>query len=291
MPMSSMTGFARIDGETTGRHWAWELKSVNGRGLDVRCRLPSGLDALEATIRKRVPKHLTRGQVSVNLQILNDSDEPSVTINEGLAEALLEVGEKLANRFTISPPRLDGLLALPGVVKVEAKSVTDQDHAVLLNSFDQALEALKQARLVEGGTLNGALNAIVTEIRQLVAQAKSHAASQAPAIKAKLTQQINDLVENEVTINEDRLAQEIAIMASKADVREELDRLVGHIDRAQELLAEDKPVGRPFDFLCQEFNREANTLCAKSNDQGLTDIGLALKTAVDQLREQVQNVE
>lgn len=289
MPLSSMTGFARAEGEADGLHWAWELKSLNGRGLDIRSRLPAGYDALEPRIRSLISARLTRGQINTNLQINSRPGEAAIQINEDLAERLLAAGERMANRYTISPPRLDGLLALPGILMIDTNPTPGLHGEAILASFEQALAALVQARETEGAGLESVAGRILAELTALVDRAAGHAASQPAAIKAKLQAQIDALLDE--TVAEDRLAQEVALLAAKADIREELDRLRGHLDAAKALLGSDKAVGRSFDFLCQEFNREANTVCSKASDQGLIEIGLAMKTAIDQLREQIQNVE
>ncbi len=295
MAISSMTGFARTDGHADGLSWAWEVKSVNGRALDTRFRLPPGFDGLELALRASLAKHLKRGSISASLTVTHGAGAAGVRINRAALEAILAAARELAPEFETAPPRLDGLLALRGVIESGDEPV-DEDarerrDAALLKSWDESLAQLAAARTEEGTRLETVLDGHLLLISGLVAEAAASAAAQPAALRARLRALVAELLEAQPALNEDRLAQEAALLAAKADVREEIDRLGAHIAAARALLAEGGAVGRRFDFLCQEFNREANTLCSKSSDVGLTRIGLALKAGIEQLREQVQNIE
>jgi uncharacterized protein (TIGR00255 family) len=281
MGVSSMTGFARVDGEAAGISWAWELKSVNGRSLDLRLRLPPGYDGLEAALRAELGGRLRRGSISANLTI-NRLTPPTIRVNrEMLGRVLALIGE-LANEVEAAPPRLDGLIGLRGVIETvedEPDEVIETRRAALIAAWRVALDRLVSARAEEGARLDAVLTGQLAELAELIAAASACAASQPEALRARLQQSL------------DRVAQELALLVSRGDIREELDRLRAHIAQAGELLAKGEGVGRQLDFLCQELNREANTLCSKSADIELTRIGLALKVAVEQFREQVQNLE
>lgn len=288
-----MTGFGRAEGESDGVRWVWELRSVNGKGLDVRLRLPNGLDQLDGEVRSRAKKHLTRGNVTINLQIDRTQSDQRLQINQGLMDQVLAMATELEGKG-VERPRLDALLAVRGVIE----TVDDQDGIAseaaieaLMADFDAALSALVAARSDEGARVAVLLGEQLSNIGENVVQARRSAASQPSALRERLQRQVDELLSASPSLPEDRLMQEVALLAVKADVREELDRLNAHIEQARELLSAAEPVGRRLDFLCQEFNREANTLCSKSADVELTRIGLALKASVDQFREQVQNIE
>ncbi len=290
-----MTGFARAEGQHQGARWTWEVKSVNGRGLDVRCRLPAGYERLEAVTRGAVPERFTRGSVTVALQLARRDDAGEVRVNHALLARLIDLHRELDGKVDPAPPRLEGLLAVRGVLEsgeaaedAEAQAAHD---AALNESLFKALDGLAAARRGEGERLRQVLGRHLDDIAHLCAEAGDLAALRPEALKARLKAQVEALLEASPALSEERLAQEAALLAVKADVREELDRIRTHVAAARELVDGDGPVGRRFDFLCQEFNREANTLCAKSWDVALTRVGLALKAAIDQLREQVQNVE
>ena len=290
-----MTGFARSGGERGAYAWTWELKSVNGRGLDLRCRMPSGHDALEPQVRSAAGKRFQRGNITVNLQLQQTAGEGTVRINEAVLTQLVEVMQDLETRIVASPPRLDGLLALRGVMEIaepaESESEREARERDMLASLNEAPDALAAARQAEGERLATILTAQLAEIETLVGAATEAAEAQPAALKARLHEQVRALLDEVPALPEERLTQEVALLTVKADVREELDRLGSHLAAARELLAAGSEVGRRLDFLAQEFNREANTLCAKSAGAELTAIGLDLKAVIDRLREQTQNIE
>jgi uncharacterized protein (TIGR00255 family) len=294
--LASMTGFARAEGEEEGLSWAWEVKSVNGKGLDLRLRLPPGWDQLEPALRSSVSARLKRGNVSVNLNIEKRAAAAGLRINRDVLAQVLALVKELGHEIEAAAPRLDGLLAIRGVIEsAEEEQVTpeqrDRRVAALLASWDIALAGLAEMRESEGARLLEILTRRLDEIAGLVGEAEASAAAQPDAIRARLRELVASLVGAGAAVSEDRLAQEAALLVGRADVREELDRLEAHVAAARDLLREGTAIGRRFDFLCQEFNREANTLCSKSSDLELTRIGLALTSAIEQLREQVQNVE
>ena len=296
MTLASMTGFSRAQAQVLGRAIAWEARSVNGRGLDVRLRLPPGLDRLESEIRGRAAKKLERGNASFNLAIETPPQAPKLQVNRAALEQIMALVREIQSEVDAAAPRLDGLLGLRGVIETVTEPDLDeagqaQLDAAILSAFDACLDGLVAARAAEGKALAAILTATLDEIEALAKEAAANAATRAPAIKAKLEAQIGELLAGQGAIDPQRLAHEAALLAVKADVREELDRLGAHIAQARELFAKGKSIGRKLDFLSQEFNREANTLCSKSGDIALTRTGLALKTAIDRLREQAANVE
>lgn len=290
-----MTGFARREGGDEAATWTWEAKSVNGRGLEVRCRVPSGMEALEAKVRAAVPKVCARGNVTVGLTIDRGDRGLRLQVNRHVLDQVIHLTRELRDEVDAAPPRLDGLLAIRGVLETAEESedtaVRDAREARLAEDLSVLLDELAEARRVEGGRLKDTALAHLDHIAELTRQARECAAAQPEALRERLRRQVAELLEAQSGLNEDRLAQEAALIASKADVREELDRLAAHDAAARELLESGGAVGRRLDFLCQELNREANTLCSKAQDVELTRIGLALKNAVEQLREQVQNIE
>ncbi len=291
--VSSMTGFARSDGHDEGVSWVWEVKSVNSKSLDLRFRLPPGFESLELPLRAGIAQRLKRGAVSVMLGLVKTGGGGGLRVNRDALAQLVALAQELVAQGKASPPRADGLLALRGVLESgeegEDEARRERRQAALLASFAAALQALAAMRAAEGERLIPVLETRLAEIAQLVATAEDSAAAQPQALKARLVETLAQLLDASPALPPDRLAQEAALLIAKGDIREELDRLSAHIVAAQELLAEGGAVGRRFDFLCQEFNREANTLCSKSADLALTRIGLALKAAIEQLREQVQN--
>jgi uncharacterized protein (TIGR00255 family) len=295
MTVRSMTGFARVDGSAQGWRWTWEVRSVNGKGLDLRLRLPQGFDAVEAAVRERATKRLSRGNCSATLSVEQDTMPPRYVINEAVLASLIEAMETVSNRFDVAPARLDGLLALRGVIEVEDKAGDPESRsaieAEIVSSFDLALERLIAARAQEGRALAAILTQHLDAVDRLRAAAEAHPARRPEAIRARLSEQVRLLTDATSALDPQRLHQEAVLLATRADIREELDRLSAHLGQARQLLTDPAPVGRRLDFLSQEFNREVNTLCSKSNDIGLTAIGLDLKAIVDQIREQIQNVE
>jgi uncharacterized protein (TIGR00255 family) len=293
--LSSMTGFARGHGVCGSYAWAWEIKSVNGKGLDLRLRLPSGWDAIEALARARLAEALTRGSVQANLTVERSGAAPVVRVNAAVLEALLATIRQIAPKVEALPPSLDGLLALKGVIEVGDSEESEEERrgveAAVIDGFAEALGALGEMRRHEGAALGRVLSARLGEIAALAGRAERSPGRRPDAIRARLAEQVAALLAQSERFDPDRLHQEAIMIATKADVREELDRLAAHVAQAQHLIEQGGPIGRRLDFLAQELNREANTLCAKANDVELTNIGLELKAAVEQFREQVQNVE
>ncbi len=295
MTIASMTGFARAEGHDGPLSWAWELKSVNSKSLDLRFRLPPGFDALELPLRALVTQRLKRGSISVNLSVARAAGAGNIRINRDALAVVVRLANEIAAEVEAAPPRIDGLLALRGVLESGDEALDEgareRQMKQLNDGFAQALEGLASMRVSEGARLDAVLSERLKEIAALVKDAEGAAATQPAAIKARLKELIAALTDAVPALPEDRLAHEAALVVAKADIREELDRLQAHIDAAHGLMKEGVAIGRRFDFLCQEFNREANTLCSKSADLELTRIGLALKAAIEQLREQVQNIE
>jgi uncharacterized protein (TIGR00255 family) len=292
-----MTGFARSEGEADGISFAWEVKSVNGKSLDLRLRLAPGFDGLEPQLRSALSQRLRRGNVSATLTVTRTAPA-AIRINRdmlGRIVALMaEVSGEITSRIKADPPRLDGLLGLRGVIETvedEPEPVLQARRNAALEAWSAALDRLAVARAEEGARLAAVLTEQLAQLAELTAAATACAAAQPEAIRARLQALLADLAGLAPTLPEERVAQEVAMLVSRADVREELDRLRAHIAQAGELLGRSEAVGRQLDFLCQELNREANTLCSKSSDIELTRIGLALKVAVEQFREQVQNLE
>ena len=295
MAVSSMTGFARVEGQIDGFAWAWELRSVNGKALDLRFRLPPGYEALEAPWKTLLADKAKRGSINAVLSISEQSKPASLRINETVLAQVIELIRGLEGRIDAAPPRLDGVLGIRGVMELAEEGVGPEEREARLagigGSFEAAVAALSAARMGEGERLRAVLAGKLDEIASYLGEAERAAAAQPHAIRARFQKQLALLFETVPPLPEERLAQELALLIGRADIREELDRLAGHIAAARDLLEEGVNVGRRFDFLCQEFNREANTLCSKSADLGLTRLGLSLKAAIEQLREQVQNIE
>jgi uncharacterized protein (TIGR00255 family) len=288
-----MTGFARAEGEADGISWAWELKSVNSRSLDLRLRLPPGFDALEPQLRAALAKSCRRGNISANLSVTRLTP-PAVRINREMLAQIVGLLNELAAQVQAAPPRLDGLIGLRGIVETvedEPETVVEARRAAVLDGWSAALDRLVAARGDEGARLFNVLSSQLLELAGLVEAAAGSAAAQPAAIRERLENLLAELAGLAATTPEERVAQELAMLVTRADVREELDRLRAHIAQAGELLRRGDAVGRQLDFLCQELNREANTLCSKSASLELTRIGLALKAGIEQFREQVQNLE
>lgn len=295
--LASMTGFARHRGEGNGIAWLWEVKSVNGRGLDIRFRLPNGLDAIEPLLRESAQQLIRRGNVSATLTVRRDEAAMRPTLDPTGLEAALALVEQVRARIPDSPaPTAGQVLALPGVLcaptaEEEDEATEEARRGALAAGFRAAVEALAETRRAEGGRIGAVLAAKLDEIEALVGAADADAATQPAALRDKLMSSLRGLLDQVPQLPEERLAQEVALLASRADVREEIDRLHAHLAQARALLAEGALVGRRLDFLTQEFNREANTLCSKAAAPSLTATGLALKAAIEQFREQVQNLE
>ena len=294
MALSSMTGFARADGVSGSYVWGWELKSVNGKGLDVRLRIPPSWDPVEVAVRART-KALARGTVYANLSVRREGLAPVVRVNESVLSAVLATMRDLAGRIDAQPASIDGILNVKGVIEVLDQTESEDEHraaeTAVIGGFDLALVTLLEMRRHEGAVLEAVLAARLDGIATLAARAEAAPGRRPEAIRARLADQVAALLETSERFDPGRLHQEAILIATKADVREELDRLAAHVVQARRLLAEGGPVGRRLDFLAQELNREVNTLCAKSNDVELTTIGLELKSVVEQFREQVQNLE
>lgn len=299
MSLRSMTGYSRAQGGNGTTLWVWEIKSVNGRGLDVRCRLPPGHDNLDLPTREAISKACKRGNVSVNLTLSQQNGAAPLQINEKLLEQWMSVIERVWARFPdVAPPRLDGLFALRGIIEplpefpLETGDEGEARDNARMATLAEAISALLTMRTAEGARLEPVLAEQLRQIEILTEQAEICVSRTPEMIRIRLEQMLAPLLDAAPSLPEDRLAQEAALLIGKADVREELDRLRAHVAAAREFLAEkDDAVGRKLDFLCQEFNREANTLCSKSADVELTRIGLDLKAVIEQLREQVQNIE
>lgn len=294
MTISGMTGFGRAEGEHAGQRWIWEVRSVNGRGLDLKLRLPPGFDALEPHARAAVNAKFKRGSVQANLNLARDpAAAPPIKIDLELVERLLQAGESLKGR--VEKPRWDGLLAVRGVVQSEdAAELSEEERAAfeqaLLAGFNTALTQLAEARQAEGRTLAAIFSESADRMDALIAAARASAGAAPAAALERIRQRLETLAP-ELKIDPGRLAQEAAMAATRADVQEELERLTAHSTELRTLLTKPEPAGRRLDFLSQELTREANTLCSKSADLELTRIGLDLKTVVDQIKEQAANVE
>lgn len=298
MSLVSMTGFADAQGAFDTLRWRWEVRSVNGRGLDLRLRTPPGLDGMEPAARMLAADRFRRGNIQATLSMETPDSSRGLKIDAAALAEAIKLASRIASETGLAPARVDGLLALKGVLVQEEPLAADTAaraarDAALLESLSLAFDALRRTRAAEGAKLASVLARTADEIVRLIADARKLAATQPMAIRERLQAQLAELLEtsSQQQPAEDRLAQEVALIATRADVREELDRLAAHIEDAYALMGSGEAVGRKLDFLAQELNREANTLCAKSADVALTRTGLAIKAAVDQFREQAQNVE
>ena len=293
MGIASMTGFARSEGDVLGISWVWEIKSVNGKSLDLRVRLGPGFDSLEPQLRALLTQRFRRGNVSANHGVTRTAPA-AVRVNRETLAQLVGLMKELAGEIEAAPPRIDGLLALRGVVETvedEADAVLEERRQAVLASWANALEKLADARAEEGARLATVLRTQLVDMTRLVEAAAACAAAQPAAIRDRLQTMLANLADLVPGMPEERVAQEMALLVARSDIREELERLRAHLGQAADLLQQEEAVGRRLDFLCQELNREANTLCSKSADIELTRIGLSLKAAVEQFREQVQNIE
>lgn len=295
MTLSSMTGFSRADDGADESQWHWELRSVNSRGLDLRVRLPAGFERLEPQVRSRLQNRLSRGACTASLTVRRGSGNIALRINETALEAVLSASERLRGQSGLKPPSIDGLLSLKGVLEVDEPDTGnvegEQDEAIL-GTLDRAVDDLMAMRREEGERLATIIEDQLARISELTGKAKELPSRATDEIRRRIEEQIARLVgEAGDKLDRDRLHQEAVLLATKVDIQEELDRLDAHVEAARQLLRSEEAVGRRLDFLTQEFNREANTICSKSNDIALTQLGLEMKSVVDQLREQVQNVE
>jgi uncharacterized protein (TIGR00255 family) len=293
--VSSMTGFGGDEGRYQAVAWRWDIRSVNSRGLDVRLRLPPGYDAIEPRLRERIGAAITRGSVSVSLNVTREDGGADLRINEAALAKVLAIAERVRASGDFAPLSVEGLLSLRGVLEV-AEGAETEEHAearqvAMLASFDRALQQLVQSRRAEGRRLAPVIEEQLSTIGELVGTIAASPARAPDAIRARLKEQVARLLDANTPLDETRLHQEAALLAVKADVEEELQRLRAHVASARELLASGKPAGRRLDFLAQEFNREANTTCSKANDIETTRAGLSLKAVIEQMREQIQNIE
>jgi uncharacterized protein (TIGR00255 family) len=295
MVLSSMTGFARSHGASGPYAFEWELKSVNAKGFDLRMRLPPGWDDLESFAKKRASEVLSRGTVYANFNVKRTNALSTVRVNEDVLASIVRIAGTLAGKIDAVAPSVDGLLSIKGVIEVvEPESDEVEDKAAreaAAVAFDQALSHLVDMRRREGVALGQILLQRMNEIELLASKAEAAPGRKPDAVKARLAEQIAMLLETSDRFDPDRLSQEALLIAAKADIREELDRIASHVAQAREMIAKGGPVGRRLDFLAQEFNREVNTCCSKSNDVELTNTGLEMKNVVEQFREQVQNLE
>jgi uncharacterized protein (TIGR00255 family) len=295
MTLNSMTGFARSQASHGTASFVWELKSVNGKAFDVRFRLPQGMDHLEANLREILGAKIKRGNVQAGLSVTTQTVQGGIKINHAVLDQYLAAAAEMQKTLGGGPPRPEALLALKGVVESADESISEDDaklrDAALLKSFADAAENLAASRRDEGKRIAQTIEGFITRIATLTADAEANPARQPAAIRQRLKDQIDKIMETGSALDLDRLHQEAILQATRVDIAEEIDRLKTHVAAARALLKSPEPIGRKFDFLAQEFNREANTLCSKSNDNALTATGLELKTVIDQLREQVQNIE
>jgi uncharacterized protein (TIGR00255 family) len=293
--VSSMTGFARADGAESGYGWTWEIRSVNARNLDLRLRLPPGTERIEPRARAVAGERFRRGTINATLALTRAEGRAPVRVNREALDQILTLVDVLRGRVDAAPPSIDGLLGLRGVLEQAEEQDSEELRARLderiVASFADGLDRLAAARAEEGARLATVIDGHLDEIARLAGRAQAVAVTLPAAIEKRLTEQVQALVDQQPALPAERIAQEVALLVVKADVREEIDRLAAHVESAREMVRAGGAVGRRLDFLCQEFNRESNTLCSKSSDIELTRIGLDLKTAVDQLREQVQNLE
>jgi uncharacterized protein (TIGR00255 family) len=295
MTLQSMTGFARSDGAIDGTTWHWEIKSVNNRGLDIRLRLPPGFEAIEPKVRDRIAKSMSRGSINAHLSVTRRTQVSDVRINQPVLERVLELATRLSHDTGAETPRIESLLALKGVIDIveeaDDEETVAREQAAVIESLESALVGLAAARREEGARLKEIVSRQIDEIARLAAGVEASPARSIEAIRRRLAEQIARLIETGQGLDPVRLHQEAVLLATRADVEEELKRLKAHVEAARALIGEDGAVGRKLDFLAQEFNREANTLTSKAADQEIAHAGLALKVVIDQLREQVQNIE
>ncbi|NFV80530.1 YicC/YloC family endoribonuclease [Magnetospirillum aberrantis] len=298
MSVASMTGYARAEGHDAQVSWVWEAKSVNGRGLEIRCRLPSGHDALEVAAREACNRKLKRGNLQLSLNVHRVADAPALRVNQELLDQILTLVDNIgAAHQNIAPARWDGILSIKGVLEPaeteeeDAEATRTTRETAMKATLETALDQLAAMRAAEGARIGAVLVGQLDEIAQLAEKAGATAALRPETLRERLRHQVAAVLDAVPSLPEERIAQEVALLAVKADVREELDRLRAHVAAARELIADGGAVGRKLDFLSQEFNREANTLCSKASDVELTRIGLDLKAVIDQFREQVQNIE
>ncbi|MEP1205921.1 MAG: YicC/YloC family endoribonuclease [Rhizobiaceae bacterium] len=295
MMLKSMTGFGRAEGQLDGIGWVWEMRAVNGKNLDIRLRLPPGYERLEQAAKKQIGAALSRGNLQVSLNLGAQNGAASVQLNEDMLAGIIVAIDKIEAISPRAPSSAADILAIRGVLDTNDASLDDAAQkrleAALLQGLEQATQSLNENRSQEGNALSEVLLALVVQMESLTAAAENDGSRTPVAIAARLQEQLARILELNSDMDRDRLQQEVAILATKADIREELDRLTAHTNAARELISNGSPAGRKLEFLAQEFNRECNTLCSKSNAVALTNIGLELKVVIDQFREQCLNVE
>jgi len=290
-----MTGFARAEGAENGYSWTWEIRSVNARAMDTRLRIPPGLERLEVRLKPAVAERFVRGNISATLALSRPQRQTTLSVNQDVLDQVIDIAKDISGRLKAQQPTIDGLLSIRGVLDAVEEEESEEEREALSNaivaSFETGLDAMKENRAKEGSRMAEVVRGHLEDIASLAGRAAGASAASAAAAEKRLRDQVSTLLKDEPALPEERLAQEVALIVAKGDIREELDRLQAHVEAAQELLVADEPIGRPFDFLCQEFNREANTLCSKASDIELTRIGLDLKASIERLREQIQNIE
>ncbi len=295
MNLQSMTGFSRATGEKDGTSIAWELKSVNGKTIEIRLRLPPGFERLEPVVRQALQRRFARGNFQATLTIGRGGGLAVPVVNEALLKDLADLAARLSEQYGVAPASSDGLLALRGVLEVPEPTAMDETRialdAAILAVLDTAIDDLAMFRQREGAAMGDMLLGHIAAIAALTARAEADPSRETAAIRARIAEQVALLMDAAASLDEGRLHMEAAFLATKADIREEIDRLNTHVASGRALLSAGGPIGRKLDFLAQEFNRESNTLCSKSNAATITAIGLELKAVVDQFREQVQNLE
>ncbi|GAB4230680.1 MAG: YicC family protein [Methyloligellaceae bacterium] len=290
-----MTGFARVDGAAANYSWHWEIRTVNGRGLDVRMRLAPGFESLEQEVRAICKEKLSRGNCSITLTVRAEAGTLAIQLNEELFEQVLSAARRASDLAESPMPDIDVLLTIKGVLETrEAEADEAEMEAIrrqMLVDFAKAVDDVVAMRAEEGARLAQTLAQLVDDIEAVSARIAASPARTPEAISARLREQVARLLQEAPALDEQRLYQEAVLLATKADIHEELERLKAHVAAARDLLKSDEPIGRRLDFLTQEFNREANTICSKSNDTAVSQAGLELKAVIDQMREQVQNIE
>ncbi|UNK37045.1 YicC family protein [Shinella sp. H4-D48] len=295
MTLQSMTGFSRVEGTSGRTRWAWELRSVNGKGLDLRLRLPPGLEALEADVRRLAGEAFSRGNMQIGLTTSVSEAQVEAVVNEGALAAVLALRDRLAGTIDPAPLKLETLLSVRGIVDFreaeESETEAQTRDRDIRAGLAEAIRRLADMRRKEGAALADVLLGQVARIEALTAAVEADPSRSVAVIAERLAVQVATLMQGATALDRDRLHQEVALLATKADLREEIDRLKSHVRAARELIAEGGPIGRKLDFLAQEFNRESNTICSKSNAAAVTAAGIELKVVIDQFREQVQNLE
>ncbi|MEK9684605.1 MAG: YicC/YloC family endoribonuclease [Rhodospirillaceae bacterium] len=295
MTLSSMTGFSSVSDDYGGYSWSWELRSVNSRTIDIRIKLPNFLEGLDQGIRRLLVERFARGSITVQLILRSPARDFKWAVDEKAVGELFHQVISICEKYDVEHPKIESLLRLPGIIeKVEAelseREISDLTVA-LKNSFVLGVTALTENRAEEGNRLKVLIENFIHEIDIFLSKLKVILDSQTDMISQNFFERFNKILKAGDIISEDRLAQEVAILVTKSDIREETDRIDSHIQAVREMIADEGPCGRKLDFLCQELNREANTICSKANALNITEIGLGLKSAIDSLREQVQNIE